>query len=127
MANEEIILRLNMMQQEAGKIEEQIQNVNQQMRDMEVLKNSLNNLGNGKEILANLGKGIFIKSKIEDEKLFVNIGSGIVVRKNIKDTGEVITRQIGKLEEMKKQLLHEIEHINHDMINIVEEVQNKEE
>ena len=38
MANEEIILKLNSMQHEAGRIEEQIHAVNHQLKEFELLK-----------------------------------------------------------------------------------------
>lgn len=125
MANEEFILKLSMMQQQAEKLEEQIQLINQQIQELGDLRLNLDKIKEG-EILANLGKGIFVRSEIKEKKLFVNIGEKIIVRKTAEETQELIQKQILRLEEIKSQLLGEIQEVNLNLQNLIQEVKAEE-
>lgn len=124
MTNEELIMKLSVLQQEAGKIEEQIQLVNQQIQEFEGLKSSLEKFENGQEMLAGLGKGVYFKCKTEDDKLLVNIGENVVLRKTRKETAKIIDKQILNLEKFKENLLNQIEKINLELQKIVSEARN---
>ena len=130
-----------MLQQEAGKIEEQVQIINSQIQEFEILKLSLEKLDlemlplqkvakdSGlkptTEILAPLGKGIFFKSELKDKELFVNVGNGIVVKKNPAEAGKVINKQIKQMEDIRGKLLNEIEKINFQLQELVQEDQKE--
>ena len=72
-----------------------------------------------KEILAPLGKGVFIKSEIKDKKIFVDIGAGVLVRKSPKEAREVIEDQLKKLEEMRQEIHKHIESTNQELQSLV--------
>lgn len=120
MGKEEYLYRLSLLQEEANKLEEQINIVNQQINEFEILKLSLEKIDEGREILAGLGKGVFVKSETKEKELFVNVGCGIVVKKNIQDTGEIVDKQIKQMFQLKVNLLHQIEQINIELQNLVE-------
>lgn len=127
MANEEILMKLNFFQQQSEKMQEHVQIINQQISEFEVLKLSLEKLdeNSNKEILAPLGKGIFLKSKPLEREFFVNVGENIVVKRNTKDTCKIIDRQINELEGIKTKILENIQQINEELENLLEEAQNK--
>lgn len=125
MAREEYLFKFSMLEQEANKINENLQIINQQIAEFEVLKLSLRNIIKDKEMLAGLGKGIFVKSEIKDKELFVNIGSGIVVKKSPEEACKIIDRQILQIAELKQNLLNEIEKINFKMQALVEEARKE--
>jgi len=119
-------MRLSMLQQEAGKFEEQVQIVNQQISELEILKTGLENIEKaGDEILAPIGKGIYIKSKPLEKELFVNVGNGIVLKKKPADARALIDKQVGELNKLKSQLLGEIEQINAELQDLVIEAQKE--
>lgn len=124
MTNEELIMKLSMLQEEGKKLEEEINLINNKISEFVIMKNALDKIKNNEEILAPIGQGVFVKSLIKEEKLFMNIGNNIVVRKSPKQAGEIIEKQIVKLEAMRKQLFHEIEHLNHEMIQLIEKAQS---
>jgi len=126
MAKEDYLIKLSMMQQEAEKLQEQVGIINQQIAEFEVLKLSLSNIGENKEILANLGKGVFVKSEIKDKELFVNIGQGIIVRKNVDEACKIIDKQISELGELKRNILHEVEKINSNLQELLEEARKSQ-
>jgi prefoldin alpha subunit len=126
MAKEEYILRLSLLEQEANKMQEQLQAVDQQITEFELLKLSLDNLEKAKEktFLASLGKGIFVNSELKDKELFVNVGSGVVIKKKPKEAIVLINTQIRQLEEIKGTLMHEIENINSQLQKLVGEARS---
>jgi len=125
MANEEIILKLNSMQQEAARIEEQIHAINQQLKEFELLKISLEKSENAEEIMANLGNGVFMKAKPIEKKLYVNIGSNVIIKKTAKGTIETVQRQAVKLELLRRNFYSEIDKINNEMLAVIEKAQEK--
>lgn len=118
--NEEYIVRLSVMQQQAEKIQEQIELVNSQMQDLDSLKSSLANLDKG-EILANIGRGIFVKAEIKNKDLYVNIGEKVVVKKNTEETQDMIGKQMINLENIKNQLLDDLQGINRQLQSLINE------
>lgn len=130
MAGEEIIVRLNLLEQQAEERRSQIEELDGQRMDMINLKNSLQELDKGsknQEILANLGRGVFIKAKVEDEKLFVNVGSKTLARKTFKEAVEIIDNQLAEIERIKAELMGNIEEINAQLYKLLEEAQKSQE
>ena len=121
MAKEDYLIKLSMMEQEAEKLREQINLIEQQILEFNILAESLQKIENSKskEILSNLGKGVFLKTEIKDSELFVNIGSNVVLKKKPKEAIEIINKQITQLEEMRKIMLNDIEKMNENLQNLV--------
>jgi prefoldin alpha subunit len=117
MEQQECFMRVQMLGQEAEKIEQQLQVIDQQITELSSIKDSLETLkkDNNKEILANLGKGIFVRADIKEKDLFVNIGGSIVVKKSMDETIEVITNQNERLLAGKEQLVEKIREIQENM------------
>lgn len=129
MKKEEYILQLSMLEQQAREIQQQLGLVNQKIRDMDILKNSIEKIREAKEneFLAPLGEGLFIKSKIEDKELFINVGSKIVVRKSIKEIDVIIEKQVHQLEELRSKMEKETERLNLQLQSIVEQAQQDQQ
>ncbi len=130
MEQQEYLIRLSMMEQEAKALEEKMHMIEQQMSEMAAIKASLleiggadlkNGDGRGKEILSNLGKGIFIKTEIKGGDLLVNTGKGVVVKKSIGETMQVLDSQIKKLAQGKEQVMQGIEGLQENMRELIEE------
>jgi prefoldin alpha subunit len=120
---QELIFKLGMFEQQIRQLQQQIQAVEQGITEMSLLHNGLGDLvgGEGKEILAPIGRGIFVKSKVLSEKLSVDVGGGNVVQKTIPETQEIISRQIKKLEEVREDLENSLEKLGEEMTRIMEE------
>jgi len=128
MAKEEVLLQLSMLEQQANEITEKIQAVDNQVSELESLKFSLKKMekSKGKEMLSPLGRGIFLKTEVKDEKVFVNVGNKTLVKKTFSEASEIIEKQIFEMQEIKHHLLHNIEQINSQLQNLVEEAQKEE-
>jgi len=122
MEQQEYFMRVQMLGQEAEKIEQQIQAMDQQISELNAVKQSLEALysGQNKEILANLGKGIFVKAEIKSKDLFVNVGKEVIVKKSITDTLKVIDDQNTKMLSGKEEFIVRIQEIQEQMQELIE-------
>ena len=112
---QELTIKFQMMERQIMGIRQQLQAVEQALFDISALHVGLDEIKKDKIVLASLGKGIFVKAKIISEDLTVDIGNKNYVKKTLKDTKELIEEQIAKLEEVKGDLNHELDHINKDL------------
>jgi len=127
MAKEELLIKLSLFEQQARQLEEQIQQIDSQIKEFEVFSSSIKNLGEqgskGKEILAPIGKGIFGKVKLEEDKFFVNVGEGVFLKKNPEQAVEIINNQIDKLKKSRIELIEAVGKINLELDKIMLDAQ----
>ncbi|MCX6746831.1 MAG: prefoldin subunit alpha [Candidatus Pacearchaeota archaeon] len=125
---EELLMKLGMFEQQIQQLQQQIEAVERGIVELNSLDIGLDELINGKdkEIFASIGRGIFIKAKLISEELNVDVGGGNFVRKTIPETKELIEEQIEKLEDVKKELEHNLEKIGEDFTDMMKEAEEKE-
>jgi len=123
---QELMFKLAMYEQQIRQFQQQLQAIEEGIIDMQTLNLELDELkgSNGKEILAQIGKGIFVRSKIISEDLVVGIGSKNFVKKNITETKKTISEQIEKLEDIKKELNVGLEKISEEITKTINETEN---
>ncbi len=128
MVNEEILLQLNSLQQEANQIAEQIELIDKNTIEIQKLRFGIEELKEAekKEALANIGKGIYIPVEIKNDKLKIEIGKGILVEKTIDDTIKLINEQVKKLEQEKQILIRRIKDVQKEINNSIEKIKEKE-
>lgn len=122
---QELIYKFGLYEQQIRQIQEQLQAVEQAIGDSTSISDGLNDLkdSKGKEIFASVGKGIFVKAKVDSEDLLVDVGSKNFVRKKIPETQNIIKEQMKKLEEAKNILEKNLDEINSELTTLVSEVQ----
>lgn len=127
MAKEEILFKLSMLEQQSDEIKKNLEELERQSGELDSLKQSLEKLNSekSKEILANLGRGIFLKSKADDSKVFVNVGSKILVRKSFLEAEELIDKQLVEIEGIKQDLMNNFNIINLQLQNLVEQAEKE--
>ncbi len=109
---EELLMRAQALQNESQEVENNIKIINEHVEELTKFKENLDFLSKSgeKDILASLGRGVYVKSKIaDDKKLFVEIGAGIIVKKTPQETKKVIEEQLRKFGEAKLQLKTQLE------------------
>jgi prefoldin alpha subunit len=123
--NIELLQKAQMMQRQSEEAERGLQVIDEQINELEKFNDNLDFLDKSKEkqILANLGKGVFVKSDIKDKKLFVEVGAGIIVRKSAIETRGVIEKQIKKFKEARIQILGQLEEFRGEFGRMVEEIE----
>ena len=118
----EILVTLNDTYAESKSLEEKSQIIEQQMIELERFKEVLNDLEktHDEEILAQIGKGVYAKSKLIDDKFFIEVGAGVFVRKDLEETKEVVEEQMKRLGEMRIEIGIESEDINEKLRDLIE-------
>jgi prefoldin alpha subunit len=129
MEQQELLFKLQESHQRSKEIEEKMQVVDQQLVELEKFGMCLSDLkeNKNKEILSSLGKGVFIKTDIKEDKLFVDVGSGVFVRKDFEETKNVISDQARRLHEMRLQFIAENDSINESLQRLIEEAEEVSE
>ncbi len=128
MAKEEYIFQLSMLEQEMNSLAEKVQIIDQHILELQGLYFSLQELDKSKEkeILANLGKNIFIKTEIKEKKLLVDVGSKIFVKKEIPETLKIVEEQVSQLENAKNQVMRKLQELKIQVDNIIEQAEKSE-
>ena len=124
---QELMYKLSMFEQQMQLIQQQIEAIEQAVNETSLLNSGLESLKNpkDKEIFASVGKGIYVKGKLLDEKLLVDVGGKRFVKKTVDETQETIKDQIKKLREVKKELENNLEKINGELERIFSEYQGE--
>ncbi len=131
---QELFLKLNFFDQSLKHLQEQLHAVKSGISDLGILNKGLddikdlfNNKDNAeKEILAPLGRGIFVKAKLTSDDLIVNVGDKNFVKKDVPQTKEILGNQLKKLEEVQKELEEKIEETDKNLNELLSQVQKME-
>ena len=125
---EELMYKLQMYEQQIQQLQQQLEAVEQAIIEMNSLVLGLNELigSKDKEILAPIGRGIFVKTKLISEDLTVDVGGKNFVKKSIPETKKLIQDQVIKLEEVKKELEGNLEEINNELTTTFMNAQKEE-
>ncbi len=120
---QELIFKLSIFEQQIRQLQQQINAVDDGIIELETLDFGMDELENskGKEILAPIGRGIFIKAKVESEELTVDVGGRTFVKKSIKDTQETIKKQVEKLKEVREELNRNLEEVGKEVEKVIKE------
>ena len=125
---QELMFKLSMFEQQMQQLQQQLQAVEQGIIEMNNLSLGLEELvgSKDKEILAPIGRGIFVKAKLLSEELTVDIGGKNFVKKSVPEAKKIIDEQIKKLEDVKKELNNNLENSNAEFMKMVQEAQASE-
>lgn len=128
MLHEDYLMRLNMLEQRIQKIQEQLMMVEQQMAEISALSNSLDKIKGkkDKEILAHIGKGIFLKSKImNNDEIIVDVGSKVFLKKSVEDGKQIVEKQVKELANVRDMLIAELSKARAEAEGIIMEIEEK--
>ncbi len=123
--NQEQIMQIQMMEQEATQLNEHLKMIEQNISEMQELNIGLEEIEKkeSQEILANIGKRIYIPVEIKSKKLIVDIGNKTFIKKSISETKEIVKEQIKKLGVGKIEVMARIEEIQGTMEKLLEEIE----
>jgi len=123
---QEIIYTLGMYEQHIKQLSQQLQAVEENIVELNSLIFDLDEIKKGKEILAQVGKGVFVNANLTSNELTVNVGEKNFVKKNIPETKKLIKEQLSKLENVKKELEMKIDEIGGEIQRILSEMEGNE-
>ncbi len=123
MNQEELNKKFMQFEQQIKQIQEQLGAIEQAILDMSQIKMGLDEIKGkkGEEIMAPIGRGVFIKAKLLSEELTVDIGGKNFVGKSVDETKKLIEGQIEKLKGIKGELEMELEKINQEITAVMME------
>jgi prefoldin alpha subunit len=126
--DQEAIMKIQMMEQETNSLNEQLKMVDSNVAEMNDLIASLEEIDSTdtKEIMANLGKRIFIPVDIREKKLIVEVGKGNFVKKSVGDTKKIVVEESDKLAEAKNQIMSRLNELQEDMNKMIMEFQKEQ-
>ena len=105
---QELYINLQLLTNAIKQLQRQIQMLEERFVEMQVVKSSLDELGEvkvGSSILVPISDGIFCKASLQDNKeLLMNIGGSIVVKKGIPDAKEYIDERIEELKKNREEM-----------------------
>ena len=124
---EELIRELQEKYEESQGMEERLNLVEQQIGELQEFDINLQalNENESKEMLASLGKGVYIPAEIKSKELYVGVGAGIFVRKNPQESRDVIKEQLSGLLRMRNETSMAIEMLNREMQELIEKIEAK--
>jgi prefoldin alpha subunit len=116
---------LSLFEQQTQQIQQQLELLEQGIIELTTLNSSLDELigKKDKEILANIGNGLFVKAKLISEDLIVDIGGKNFIKKDIPKTKDMISEQIKRLNDLREQLTHSLDEINNQIGEIIMDFQ----
>jgi len=111
----------------SNQLEEQFNLISQQVNELEDFGVHLSELdsSNENEILASLGKGVYIPSTIKEKELYVNVGSGIFVKKKPGEAKKVVEGQLKELAKAREELAERIEGLNEEMRELMQKLETE--
>lgn len=129
MNEQELNQKFMAFEQQIKQLQEQMRAVEQAIFDMQIISTGLDDLKGqvGEEMLAPIGRGIFVKAKLLSETLTVDVGAGNFVSKSIDETKAIISDQSTKLKVTQADLSIELEKINKQITTTMQEHQTAQQ
>ncbi|MEK6872514.1 MAG: prefoldin subunit alpha [Nanoarchaeota archaeon] len=126
--NQEQLIKIQLMEQEVNQLNQQLQLIEENIREFGELISSLNEIENNKnkDILANLGKRVYLPVEIKDNNLIVDVGKGNFVKKTISETKEIANNQTEKLTEIKQEIMKRLEVLQEEINNLIVEIEKEQ-
>jgi len=121
MDEQELVRRFQVFEQQIMQIQEQLQVVEGGISELKSLDQGLSEITGkvGEEIMAQIGRGIFVKAKLLSEDLLVDVGEKKFITKSIPETKTIIGEQVLKLNEVKEELENQLEEINKELTKVM--------
>lgn len=128
MNDQQLQQKFQIFEQQITQVQDQLRVIEQAMFDMNTIFAGLGELIGKKneEIMAPIGRGIFVKAKLLEENLLVDVGGNNFVKKTIPETKELISGQIEKLKLSKKGLESQLEKINKEITTTMQTFQKNQ-
>ena len=121
-------MQLQMIMNQLSQLQEQFSRVDTHLTELEIIKNSVDELQDikvGSDMLAPISNGIFVKSKLQDNKNFiVNIGGGVTVSKTQDQLRGFLDQQSNEIKKVQTDLLTKIQSLNMQANYIKKEISN---
>jgi prefoldin alpha subunit len=124
MEQQEYLIKLQMLEQQAAQFGEQLKMIDQQIGELDKLKDSIGRLNDSKEseMFSEVGKGIYVKANLDKKQMLVDVGNKILVPKSSKEIQGIVDTQVKKFSEVKNEISNQVDRINKEVDSLISEV-----
>jgi len=124
---QEYLIKLQMLEQQANQFGEQLKIIDQQMEELDTLKDNIGKLSSvdESEMFSEIGKGIYIKTQLSEKYLLVDVGNKILVPKTGEEIQKIVDDQKKKFDEVKTEISHRIDEVNKELNDIISNSENE--
>ena len=124
----ELIEQTQELYEDSKNTEERLTFIDQQIQELQTFKYNLDKIkhNNEQEMLAALGKGVFVRSQMKEDRFFVDVGAGVLVKKDSAQVISIIDQQIMKLGEMRQQTAAYFMELHRQLETLLDKINNKE-
>jgi prefoldin alpha subunit len=121
--DQSLLEKAQLLHKESEALEERKSFVEQHFSELTTFNEQLDSMASAKgEILASLGRGVFVKADIKTKDFFVDIGSGVVVKKHLGDVQAIIKEQIEGLEKLRGETNKRLAELQEEFKAIVDTI-----
>ncbi len=119
------IMQFQMLEQEANKLSQQLQLIENNLCEIQGIREGLEEISKPetKEILANIGKKIYLPVEIKDKNLIIEVGNKKFVKKSIPETKKLIYEQISKIDHAKQEITNRLEDLQEEANGLMQQFQ----
>ncbi|MBI2631772.1 prefoldin subunit alpha [Candidatus Pacearchaeota archaeon] len=120
---QELLMQASYLEKNSQEIAQQIEYFEKEIMELDNIYNNLSSLekGKGNESYSALGKGLYIKSQLAEEKILVHVGTNVLIKKGIDETRKIVEEQIKKLSQARAYLMERLELYNKGLRDIMDE------
>lgn len=118
---EEMVNELNLYQNQADLIQQQIEAVGASISELEVLENTLENVKDGKDLetLVPVGAGSFLTAELKNtDDVIMSVGAGVAIKKSLADAQETISTQKEELQKTMDQMAGNLQKITDIIVKL---------
>lgn len=128
MEQQEYLIKLQMLEQQASQFGEQLKLIDKQIVELQTLKENMTSLekSDENEMFSEIGKGIYVKGQLDKGKMLVDVGNKILVPKTSKEISIIVNEQIKKFDEVKSEIGKHVDQVNKDLDDMIQEAHKEE-
>tara|TARA_Y100000310_G_scaffold345075_2_gene461621 strand:- start:1171 stop:1563 length:393 start_codon:yes stop_codon:yes gene_type:complete len=126
--DQELMMHASMLEKQSQEIEQNLEIIDTQILELEKFQQNIEFFSKSeeKQSISSLGRGVFVKTSLENKDLFVDVGSGIIIKKTPEQTQKTIKTQIENIQQARVQLLAQLEATRSQFQALLQQIETSE-
>ncbi len=122
------MMHASMLEKQSQEIEQNLEIIDTQILELEKFQQNIEFFSKSeeKQSISSLGRGVFVKTSLENKDLFVDVGSGIIIKKTPEQTQKTIKTQIENIQQARVQLLAQLEATRSQFQALLQQIETSE-
>lgn len=118
---EELVNQINLYQNQADLIQQQMEAVRGSIGELEILETTLESIKDGKDLetLVPVGAGSFLAAEIKNtEEIIMSVGAGVAITKKIEDAQETVSTQKEELQKTLEKMAQNLQQLSDIIVKL---------